>query len=158
MKSEENYSKNNFYNNLVKQACFIDSELGKILADNMHNSGFYELCKKFADIGFNAPKWRDGLNVQALFQVNDIEIAKLETIHFCKENNVHDIESFLSIVEVMHPFAVEDEDSRRHSGIVLNDDNTASVGLYGMYYNFQMLPEDIWVKLSDEIKSMWENL
>jgi len=158
MKNEMHYAKVEFYKTLVKQTCFVDSELEKLIAHSMQESGFYELCKMFADIGLNAPKQINGLNVQAVFQFSDIETAKTATVQFCKKHNVQDIDSLLLIIEVMHPFAIDDDDSKIHSGVVLNDNNNASMGLFGVYYIFQKLPNEIWEKVSDEIKSMWQDM
>ena len=68
-----------FYNHFSSVEDRIESnEIKQLVAEKQSASGLYELCKKFADIGINAPKQKvDKLgNVQGCFQFKDIEAAE----------------------------------------------------------------------------------
>ena len=84
-------SNENFYSSIKQYQKNIDAIFGTTA--NIEDTEFYELCKKFSDIGLNAPKRviEETCDVQGYFQDNDINIAVIE-----KEYDIADDISFVN--------------------------------------------------------------
>ena len=97
-----------FYNHFSSVEDRIESnEIKQLVAEKQSESGLYELCKKFADIGINAPKQKvDKLgNVQGCFQFKDIEAAEQAFMSYIETYEIKDSEGLLQAVEELHQFA-----------------------------------------------------
>ena len=58
----------------------------------------------------------------------------------------------METIHKAHHLAVECNDDRAKSGFVQSKTYNNGHGFMGKYYNFQELPEDIWMKICDETK------
>lgn len=141
-----------FYNHFSSVEDRIKSdEIKQLVVEKQSESGLYELCKRFADIGINAPKQKvDKIGtVQGCFQFKDIEAAKQAFMFYIEEHEIKDVEGLLQAVEELHQFATEDGVCA--SGLVRADNDGRSSMLMGTYVNFSKLPDDIWKTIRDEI-------
>ena len=70
-----------FYNHFSSVEDRIESnEIKQLVAEKQSESGLYELCKKFADIGINAPKQK--LTSSGMFKAAfSLRILKLRSKH-----------------------------------------------------------------------------
>ena len=118
------------------------------------NSGFYELCKYYAEIGLNAPKRPadKDLNIEAFFQYGDLDKAVEETQTFICKYNVADVDGLLDCIKTMHSFAVEKDDTRPKSTVQLKDANWNQSRL-GSYTIFSKLPDDLFEDIVEAVKT-----
>ena len=132
---------------------FLSEELKRLLDSDNIKLEFYDLCKKFADISLNAPKIKDPKTgeVGGYFQNADISIAKEETTTFVKKYGIVDIDAFMESIHNLHGYAVEFDDVRATSGFMQSESYNYNGGFFGIYYNFQQLPDDIWKTICNEI-------
>ena len=130
---------------------FILSHAGENLEES--TSGFYELCSKFCDISLNAPKYVDSktCDVQASFQLADIKKAKVALNSYLNEHGLRDIEGILNAIGLMYRFAVAWDDSRAKSTVVQPEGYYRNASFFGKYYDFCVLPDDIWGQIKTEI-------
>lgn len=138
----------------AKDDCVISDELNNVLVCDEVKIEFFTLCKKFADISLNAPKFKDEKSgeIAGYFQFSDIEKAKNAARDFYFKYQLNDIDGYMKTIHKVHRLAVEWDDERRKSGLVQSDTYNYGYGFVGRYYNFQELPEDLWLKICDETK------
>ena len=138
----------------AKDECAISDELNSVLVRDEVKIEFYNLCKRFADISLNALKFKNGKSgeIMGVFQFSDIEKVKHSARDFYLEHQLRDIEGYMESIHKVHRLAVEWDDGRRKAGLVQSETYNHGEGLVGYYYNFQELPEDIWMKICNEIK------
>lgn len=112
-------------------------------AINNNCEDFYYVCRKFADIGLNAPKLNQDGNIKVFFRPEDIENAKEAAKTFYIEKNISEIDEYLEAIKELCEFAVEIGDSK--SAVILNDKGSkdSSNIIYGTYYNFAKFPKKI---------------
>lgn len=122
--------------------------------ETISDSGFYELCMKFADISLNSLKEVNPVtcDVRAVFQFADTEIAKTAIKEFIQCNHLNDLDGLLEVIHIMHQFAVGWDDPRCTGGRIVPKDYNWEPGFGGQYYNFSKLPEIIWSQISEEIR------
>ena len=146
-------SAENFYNSIKKHQQDINIIFGDTI--NIEDTNFYELCKKFSDIGLNAPKRviEATYDVQGCFQDEDMNIAKLETVKFINYWKITEIDLLLELICKMHQFAVDWEDSRQKSTLVMRNRYDHNFGYVGKYHNFSKLPQELFDKLCNDIKA-----
>lgn len=80
-----------FYNHFSSLENRIKSdEIKQLVVEKQSESGLYELCKKFADIGINAPKQKvDKIGtVQGCFQFKDIEAAEQAFMSYIETHEI----------------------------------------------------------------------
>ena len=132
----------------------MSDELCNILVSDDIKIEFFVLCKKFADISLNAPKIKDKISgeIMGCFQFSDIEKAKNAARDFYLNHQLNDIEGYMGTIHKMHRLADEWNDKRTKSGLVQSEKYNYRYGFRGIYYNFQELPEDMWVQICDETK------
>lgn len=118
------------------------------------NSGFYELCKYYAEIGLNAPKRpaEKDLNIEAIFQYGDLDKAVEETQTFISKHNVADIDELLDCIKAMHSYAIEKDDTRPKSTVqwVCTNWNKSR---FGSYTIFSKLPDDLFEDIVEAVKT-----
>lgn len=138
----------------AKEECTMSEELNTVLINDNVKADFFIVCKKFADISLNAPKFKtdDSLGVMGYFQPLDIERAKRAARDFYLKHRLNDIEGYMETIHKLHHLAVEWDDERTKSGLLQSETYNYSHGFMGIYFNFEKLPEDIWTKISDETK------
>lgn len=138
----------------IKGDCAISDELNNVLASDEVKIEFFTLCKKFADISLNAPKFKDEESggIAGYFQFSDIEKAKNAARDFYLKHRLNDIDGYMETIHKVHRLAVEWDDARTKSGLVQSETYNYGYGFMGRYYNFQELPEDMWMKICDETK------
>lgn len=142
-------AKTAFINSLQSEK--ISENLNVILQNTEAQDDFWNLCKSYAEIGLNAPKYRKPgtCDVQGVFQYADIDTARENTVEFIEKYNIDDREDFFNLVEKMYTHAVEFGDTR-HSTLV-NPETTSMSGYAGKYYNFAELPDDIFKDLKQKV-------
>lgn len=142
-------AKTAFINSLQSEK--ISENLNVILQNTEAQDDFWNLCKSYAEIGLNAPKYRKPgtCDVQGVFQYADIDTARDNTVEFIEKYNIDDREDFFNLVEKMYTHAVEFGDTR-HSTLV-NPETTSMSGYAGKYYNFAELPDDIFKDLKQKV-------
>lgn len=125
----------------------ISENLNVILQNTEVQDDFWNLCKSYAEIGLNAPKYRTPgtCDVQGVFQYADIDTAKDNTVEFIQKYNIDDVDEFFDLVEKMYIHAVEFNDNR-HGGLV-KPEPTSMSGFTGKYYNFAEMPDDVFEEL-----------
>ncbi len=132
-------------------------EIKRIVSEEKYNSGFYELCLKYSDIGINAPKTKDNESGQVVscFQLSDMNSAISETFRYIMDHNIKNVSEFLSSIKIVYKFANRDKEDKATSALVspLNED----MGRVQIYYNFSNLPDDIWEKLKTDITAKLSN-
>ncbi len=123
-----------------------------VLVDNCEE--FYKVCEKFADIGLNAPKYRvpGTCDVQGYFQFEDIRKAKEIAKQFYMEKNIVDIEEYLMAIERVYTLAVDFDDDRCRGGMIRPEKADFSYGMFGKYYNFAEIADDVWEDIKKETK------
>lgn len=126
----------------------IDRITDCVTALTNEDSGFYELCQKFADIALNAPKSFDGGRLSGVFQFDDIEIAKSATAEFIKTHNISNVNYLLDIIKKMHSTSVDDIDSRQKAGVV---PSTEPGPVAGTYYVLSQIPDDVFEDIKKDI-------
>lgn len=138
----------------AKEDCAISDELNSVLVSDEVKMEFFTLCKKFADISLNAPKFKNGESGEFMgcFQFSDIEKAKIAAREFYLKYQLNDMEGYMETIHKVHRLAVEWDDERTKSGLVQSETYNYGYGFMGRYYNFQELPEDMWMKICDETK------
>lgn len=149
------HSKSEDFYQSVENSEEISEGLKKIIAKE--DSGFFELCKKYADIGINAPKFRENentLSVQGVFQFKDIDAAKNATVKFVSDKGIKCIEEFLTAINVFYPSAVEWDDKRQTHGVIMEH---SMMGGVGTYINFAELPDDQWEHVKSEVLELLKN-
>lgn len=119
-------------------------ELNDILQNTEAKNDFWNLCKSYAEIGLNAPKYRipGTCDVQGLFQYAVIDYTRDKTVEFIQK---YDIDDLFYLVEKMYTRVVEFNDER-HSGLV-KPESTSISGFAGKYYNFAELPDEVFEEL-----------
>ena len=142
-------AKTAFINSLQSEK--ISENLNVNLQNTEAQDDFWNLCKSYAEIGLNAPKYRKPgtCDVQGVFQYADIDTARDNTVEFIEKYNIDDREDFFNLVEKMYTHAVEFGDTR-HSTLV-NPETTSMSGYAGKYYNFAELPDDIFKDLKQKV-------
>lgn len=140
-------SSENFYNSIKQYQEDIDAIWGTTV--NIENTEFYELCKKFADIGLNAPKRvvEGTCNVQGCFQDNDINIAVNETVFYIKHWKIIEIDLLFELINNMHSLAVDWDETRQKSAFIKSAGYNYNGGYAGKLHNFSELPQDIFDKI-----------
>lgn len=115
---------------------------------------FYKVCEKFADIGLNAPKFRvpGTCDVQGLFQFEDIRKAKEIAKQFYIEKSVVDVDEYLTAIERVYTVAVDFDDDRCSGGMIRPENADFSNGMFGKYYNFAEIADDVWQDIKKETK------
>lgn len=100
-------AKTAFINSLQSEK--ISENLNVILQNTEAQDDFWNLCKSYAEIGLNAPKYRKPgtCDVQGVFQYADIDTARDNTVEFIEKYNIDDREDFFNLVEKMYTHAVE---------------------------------------------------
>lgn len=123
-----------------------------VLVDNCEE--FYKVCEKFADIGLNAPKYRvpGTCDVQGYFQFGDIRKAKEIAKQFYMEKNIVDIEEYLMAIERVYTLVVDFDDDRCRGGMIRPEKADLSYGMFGKYYNFAEIADDVWEDIKKETK------
>lgn len=131
-----------FINNL--QAEKTSEKLNGILQNTEAQDDFWNLCKSYAEIGLNAPKYRTPgtCEVKGAFQYADIDNARDKAVEFIQKYNIADTDAFFDLVEKMYIHAVEFDDNR-HGGLV-KPESTSMSGFAGKYYNFAEMPDDVF--------------
>ena len=134
-----------FINSLQSEK--ISENLNVILQNTEAQDDFWNLCKSYAEIGLNAPKYRTPgtCDVQGVFQYADIDTAKDNTVEFIQKYNIDDVDEFFDLVEKMYIHAVKFNDNR-HGGLV-KPEPTSMSGFAGKYYNFAEMPDDVFEEL-----------
>ena len=129
-----------------------------VVAENLEidfseNTDFYELCKRFADVGLNAPNWKseDGLQIEASFQFEDMDNAVNGTIDFIQKYKIANTDALFEIIRVMHPHAVEWEDKHSRSATTWKNDNNRYAPRVGNYTVFSQLPEDVFNQIKEAV-------
>ena len=150
--SKINSSSENFYNSLKQYQEDIDAIFG--ITVNIENTEFYELCKKFADIGLNAPKRviEETCDVQGCFQDYDINIAVNETVTYIKHWKITEIDLLFELISNMHSLAVDWDETRQKSAFIKSASYNYNGGYAGKLHNFSELPQDIFDKICCDIK------
>lgn len=145
-------SNENFYNSIKQHQKDVDAVFGTAI--NIEDTEFYELCKKFSDIGLNAPKSviEGTCNVQAYFQEDDINIAISETVDYIKRWEITEIDLFLELICNMHSLAVDWDETRTKSAVVKSSNHQYNGGYFGEFYCFSELPQEIFNELCSDIK------
>lgn len=143
-----------FYKSMKKYQNDTDAIWGATI--NIEDTGFYELCKKFADIGLNAPKQiiEGTFNVQGYFQDSDINIATKETVAYIKQWKITDIDLLFELIGNMHSLAVDWDEKRTKSANIKNSSYNYDVGLAGKLHNFSKLPQEIFDEICCDIKAV----
>lgn len=149
MVANEYAAKTAFLNKLQSEVK--SDKLSYILQNTEGQDDFWKLCKSYAEIGLNAPKYRapGTCEIQGVFQYTDIDNARDNTVEFIEKYNIDDREDFFNLVEKMYTHAVEFGDTR-HSTLV-NPETTSMSGYAGKYYNFAELPDDIFKDLKQKV-------
>lgn len=119
-------------------------ELNDILQNTEVKNDFWNLCKSYAEIGLNAPKYRipGTCDVQGLFQYAVIDYTRDKTVEFIQK---YDIDDLFYLVEKMYTRVVEFNDER-HSGLVKSESTSISE-FAGKYYNFAELLDEVFEEL-----------
>lgn len=75
-------------------------ELSAILRNEEAQDDFWNLCKSYAEIGMNAPKYRTHgtCEVQGVFQYTDVDNAKDNTVAFIRKYSINGKEDFLILL------------------------------------------------------------
>lgn len=146
-------SNENFYNSIKLYQKNIDTILGATI--NIEDTGFYELCKKFSDIGLNAPKHviEGTCDVQGCFQDNDINIAVSEAVSYIKDWKITEVDLLLELICNMHSLAVDWDETRQKSAFIKSAGHNYNAGYAGKLYNFSKLPKNIFDKICCDIKA-----
>lgn len=107
---------------------------------------FYKVCEKFADIGLNAPKYRNQgtCDVQGCFQFEDIRKAKEIAKQFYKEKIIVDVEEYLTAIQSVYTLAVDFDDDRCQGGMIRLENADFSYEMVALYYNFVKITNVFW--------------
>lgn len=141
-----------FVNHIKSDAHIKSMKIYVVLEANFEE--FYYVCEKFADIGLNAPKYRipGTCDVQGNFQFEDIRKAKEAAKSFYDEKNITDVDEYMTAIEKVYTLAVDFNDTRCQGGMVKPENVDFSNGMFGKYYNFTRIPNDIWGDIVNETK------
>ena len=141
-----------FINRIKSDEHIKNMKIYDVLEENFED--FYFVCEKFADIGLNAPKYRipGTCDVQGCFQFEDIQKAKDAAKSFYDEKNIADIDEYMIAIENVYTLAVDFNDTRCQGGMVKPKNVDFSYGMFGKYYNFAEIPDDIWRDIVNETK------
>lgn len=150
-------SNENFYSSIKQYQKNIDAIFGTTA--NIEDTEFYELCKKFSDIGLNAPKRviEETCDVQGYFQDNDINIAVIETVAYIKHWKITEIDLLFELISNMHSLAVDWDETRQKSAFIKSAGYNYNGGYAGKLHNFSELPQDIFDKICCDIKDVLQN-
>lgn len=150
-------SKEQFFNHLINSKDIVRLGVFTVLKEKYLE--FYDVCKAFADISLNAPKYRlpGTCDIQGSFQFSDIEIAKNKAKNFYEKNAIDNMEEYLFAIKELHRLAVEFDDPRCTGGRVMSENNNFTFGTYGKYYNFAEIPLDIWNQIENDVKEYIQN-
>lgn len=141
-----------FLNTLKTNEQICEMKIRNELVNNYEE--FYKVCEKFADIGLNAPKYRvpGTCDVQGCFQFDDIRKAKEIAKQFYIEKNIVDIEEYLTAIERVYTLAVDFDDDRCHGAMIRPENVDFSYGMFGKYYNFAEIADEVWEDIKKETK------
>ena len=146
----KDYVYQNFYNALSRFE--LESiELKDRITDTEFKLKLFDVCEKMALIGINAPKMRvEGTtHVRGCFQYKDIDIAVKSVIGLILEYKIENVDELLSVIEAIHMFAVNEENSNKVHATVYTDNSSIR---FGEYHTFSELPDDIWNNIKMYIK------
>ena len=149
-------AKNQFYsllNDRIKNG--LVKEVSKI---QYYDSGFYELCKSYADIGLNSSKKlaEDNYTIEACFHDSDFNKTVDETKQYIDIHDIKDIDDFFDAIRSMHSYAIDTDDTRAKRGICWKNSNNNDPRL-GMYIVFSQLPDDIFDEIVVAVKQVLNN-
>ena len=116
-----------FINSLQSEK--ISENLNVILQNTEAQDDFWNLCKSYAEIGLNAPKYRTPgtCDVQGVFQYADIDTAKDNTVEFIQKYNIDDVDEFFDLVEKILCMGLNDVVvSASPGGILVSDKEQSS--------------------------------
>lgn len=138
-----------FYSQVIKNNQ--DTEIANVLKTN-DECGYYKVCQSFADIALNAQiiKNDDG-SLLGNFQYVDINIAKVKTITFIKNNSIKNIDEFFEILEQEYTSSISPDDKRRRSGMVM-EHGTGINGYMGTFYLFDRISDNVYLDIVTDIK------
>ena len=120
-----------FINSLQSEK--ISENLNVILQNTEAQDDFWNLCKSYAEIGLNAPKYRTPgtCDVQGVFQYADIDTAKDNTVEFIQKYNIDDVDEFFDLVEKILCMGLNDVVvSASPGGILVSDKKDLSVQVH----------------------------
>lgn len=134
-----------FYYEILQCKDFPSEEVLAIIKKKGQESGFYEVCSKFADIGLNAPKRveKGTCDVEASFQYSDMNVAIMSATQFVLHNHLQNLDEFYESIRQLHYRAVEWDDKREKGGLVSPENYLRHCGYAGKYYSFAQLPDDV---------------
>ncbi len=143
----------NFYQ-YAENNNYLNDELKTVFETKEAKSDFFEVCKKFENVSLNAIKFNDDElhTVPAVFKYSDIALAKDEAKKFYILYHIKNVDEYIETIHKLYFQAVDDDDDRQTSGFIKNEDICRSLGYYGTFFNFGELPEDVWNKISKELK------
>lgn len=146
----EDYVYQNFYRELNDFDVDCD-EMKKLISDITQKEELFYVCEKVALIGINAPKMRvEGTtHVSACFQYKDIDIAVESVIAFICKYKIKNIDGLLDLIEKLHMFAVNNENSNKAHATIFNDSSSIRLG---EFHTFSELPGDVWNEIKMYIK------
>ena len=141
-----------FINRIKSDEHIKNMKIYGVLEENFED--FYSVCEKFVDIGLNAPKYRipGTSDVQGCFQFEDIRKAKEAAKSFYVEKNITDVDEYMIAIENVYTLAVDFNDTRCQGGMVETENVDFSYGMFGKYYIFAEIPDDIWRDIVNETK------
>jgi len=140
-------SKARFIEETVKE--YPDIELSLLLT-SQGDCGFYELCRKFVDVGLNSDKRKiKSLEISAVFDYGDLVAAKNATIDFIHKNGITDIVSFLEILNTRYPQAMDPSDPRQKTAAYMDESYR-----FGKFFSFSQLPDDVFHEIIRDISEL----
>lgn len=141
-------SNREFFYDRIKCLDDISSSLKEVLASE--DNGFYEVCRKFSDIGLNSLPIdeKESIIYQRLVNYEDIDEAKIAFVKFVNNNNIEDIKILLNLVHNNHKFATEWDDKREKYIQRINTQEQISCS---KIYNLANLPDEVWNRIESEI-------
>ena len=144
---ENNYFKNEFYHQ-ISALEDVSSDLKTLIEKN--ESGFYEVCKKYAEIVLNSGKIKDekSKSVQGKFWEADIDSAKGTTKEFVEKFDIRNVEELMEVIHIMYQNVINNENKGQMA--VLWQQEVAIFGRCGMLLDLTKLPEDIWQEIKKD--------
>lgn len=143
----------NFYQ-YAENNNYLNDELKTVLENKQAKNDFFEICKNFENISLNVTviKGDEPNSVYAGFIDSDVALAKDEAKQFYTLYHIKNVDEYIDAIHKLYPQAMEHDDFRQKSVLLRNEDVKQSFGYYGTFFNFRELPEDVWNKISKELK------
>lgn len=144
-------AKKYFYESLLQNLTSNkNDELYNIIKTEGQQSDFFELCNLFLEIPLNSEKFKDeDGKITGCFKFEDINKAKIATKQFVDKYEIKDIDNLLVFIHDNYKKTRNPNESRDTSGMIKSDNVDSSIGFYGTYYDFTLIP--VWDDIVKDI-------